>query len=164
MMWRLSHRFDPCAAAIADRHYSRQKPGTPQFMPTGSAFVLHYASDVGEAVWGTSWPNAEWVRHEWAGAWMCSIFRNESGDRASHLIRQAVAATRWHYGTPPELGMVTFVNEDAVREKANPGHSFIIAGFRPVGRTKVHGLLALQMAPKRMPEPEPPLGGQMGLI
>jgi hypothetical protein len=33
---RKSHRFDPVGVALADRHYSRQKPGSPQFMPPGS--------------------------------------------------------------------------------------------------------------------------------
>lgn len=32
MLWHLSHRADPASAEIADRHYSRQKPGTPQFV------------------------------------------------------------------------------------------------------------------------------------
>lgn len=158
VIWHLSDRGDPRSVEIADRHYSRQKPGTGQFMPTGRAFVL-YAP--GQAVWGTSWPMAEYTKHDWAGAWICSMFRNEGAGRSSTLIRQAVAATRWRYGEPPDLGMVTFVNEAVVREKQNPGHCFIIAGFRPVGRTKKRGLLVLQLLPKKMPEPRPPLGGQI---
>lgn len=39
-LWHLSHRFDPRAVAIADRHYNRQKPGTPQFVPPGRCKVL----------------------------------------------------------------------------------------------------------------------------
>lgn len=164
MIWQLANRAHPPSAAIADRHYSRQKPGAAQFMPTGRAFVLHAVDGGGrEAVWGTSWPLAEHTRHAWAGAWICSIFRNEGVGRSSDLIRQAVAATRWRYGEPPAEGMVTFVNERHVRTKANPGHCFIIAGFRPVGRTKVHGLLALRLDPARMPPPEAPAGAQFGL-
>lgn len=152
MIWHRSHRFDPRAVALADRHYSRQKPGTPQFMPAGSAFVLYAAGELGEAVWGTSWP--AFSQHAWAGAWICSIFRNEGAGRASALIRDAVAATRAHYGVPPALGLVTFVDPRFVRPKADPGHCFIVAGFRPCGFTG-SGLLALRLAPERMPPAAP---------
>lgn len=100
MIWRLSHRFDPASVQIADRHYSRQKPGTPQFMPAGSALVLHADINGQGAVWGTSFPLEQFTHHEWAGAWMCSIFRNETSVRASSMIRDAVAATLFHYGEP----------------------------------------------------------------
>ena len=40
MNWRLSHRADPEARVLADRHYNRQKPGTPQFVPPGRCLVL----------------------------------------------------------------------------------------------------------------------------
>lgn len=56
MNWTISHRFDPLAVAIADRHYNRQKPGTPQFVPPGRCLVLLG----GEALWVTSWPFAEY--------------------------------------------------------------------------------------------------------
>jgi hypothetical protein len=163
MIWHLSWRADPFARRIADNHYSRQKPGTAQFVPTGSCMVLSAATDTGKAYWVTSWPQAEWVKHDWAGAWICSAFRNEGAGKASKMIKQAVAATRAFYGEPPALGMVTFVDEKEVREKDDPGHCFIIAGFRPCGYTK-GGLLALQMTPERMPAPEPPIGLQLGLV
>lgn len=162
MIWRLSWRADPFARKIADRHYSRQKPGTAQFVATGSCMVLSALTDAGRAYWVTSWPLAEWTKHDWAGAWMCSAFRNEGAGRSSRMIRQAVAATRHYYGEPPALGMVTFVDPKKVREKVDPGHCFIIAGFRPCGFTN-GGLLALQMLPKKMPAPEPALGSQLEL-
>lgn len=40
MPWCLSHRFDPAAKALADRHYNRQKPDSPQFVPPGACLVL----------------------------------------------------------------------------------------------------------------------------
>lgn len=40
MNWRISHRADPVACRIADRHYNRQKVGTPQFVPPGRCLVL----------------------------------------------------------------------------------------------------------------------------
>lgn len=163
MIWRLSHRFDPAAARVADRHYSRQKPGTPQFMPSGSALVLHSNVNGQEAVWGTSYPLEEYTKHAWAGAWMCSLFRNETAVRASTMIRDAIAATRFHYGEPPAQGMVTFVDEASVREKDHPGHAFIIAGFRVVGKTKAREYLALQLRPEKMPAARPALGMQLGM-
>ena len=60
MNWRLSHRADARALPIADRHYNRQKVGTPQFVPPGRCLVL-LTEDAG-ALWVTSWPFAEYVR------------------------------------------------------------------------------------------------------
>lgn len=148
MAWRLSHRADPEAVALADRHYSRQKPGTPQFVPPGRCVVL--VTTCGKAVWVTSWPYAEYVKHAWPGAWVCSIFRNEGAGLSSDLIREAIAITRsiWE---PPALGLVTFVDAAKVRRKRDPGRCFIKAGGRPVGRTK-GGLHAIQFLPGDMPE------------
>ena len=155
--WCISHRADPAAAALADRHYNRQKPGAPQFAPTGSCAV--FLTDCGRAFWITSAPLAEWVKHEWAGAWICSAFRNEGAGLASCLIRMAVAATRAHYGEPPELGMVTFIDRGKVRPtmvrgRAVWGWTYRKAGFVECGETK-GGLLALQMLPTAMPDPLP---------
>ena len=132
-------------------------------MPTGSCVVLHANVNGQEAVWGTSFPKEEFTHHEWAGAWMCSIFRNETAVRASSMIRDAVAATRFHYGSPPEKGMMTFVDEAAVRDKSHPGHAFIIAGFRVVGKTRRREFLALQLRPEKMPAARPALGMQQRL-
>lgn len=161
VMWRLAHRAHPFARDIADRHYNRQSIGADNIAPPGRALVLVAQTETGKALWITSWPFAEYVKHEWAGAWICSAFRNEGAGKASTLIREAIAATRAYYGAPPELGMVTFVDPAKVRAKADPGHTFIIAGFRPCGKTK-GGLPALQMLPAAMPEPEPALGFQLG--
>lgn len=169
MIWRASWRADPRAKALADRHYSRQNPAADQFMPAGSCAVFYAETATGRAVWGTSWPLAEWVKHEWAGAWVCSIFRNEGAGVASDLIRQAVAATRAHYGRTPELGMVTFVDRGKVRPtmvRGRPvyGWSFMKAGFRHVGETKELGLLAYLLAPADMPPAEMAMGVQQGLF
>lgn len=155
MRWCLSHRADPAAARLADRHYNRQKVGAPQFAPTGSCLVL--VTDCGRAFWITSAPFAEYVKHAWAGAWVCSAFRSEGAGCASMLIRQAVAATLAYYGEPPDLGMVSFIDEKKVRPikvrgVKTWGWTWLKAGFRVSGRTK-GGLLAVQMLPSDMPEP-----------
>lgn len=148
--WQPSHRFDPRGAVIADRHYNRQTVGSPQFVPPGRCVVLRHDDD---ALWTTSWPFAEYVRHAWAGAWVNSLFRNESDRLASELIVEAVAHTRsvWE---PPELGMVTFVDARKVRRSREPGRVYRLAGFVRVGMTK-GGLLAYQLLPADMPAPVP---------
>lgn len=153
----MSNRADPAARVIADRHYNRQKIGTPQFAPTGSCVV--FLTDCGRAFWITSAPFAEWVKHAWAGAWVNSAFRSEGAGVASQLIREAVAATRAFYGKPPSLGMVTFIDRSKVkptmvRGKPVWGWTYRKAGFVDAGETK-GGLLALQLWPDAMPDPEP---------
>ena len=149
MIWKRSHRADPAARTIADRHYNRQKPGTPQFVPPGRCLVL--LSSCERALWVTSWPFAEYVRHAWAGAWVNSTFRNEGAGLSSDLIRQAVSATRSFWPNVPELGMITFVDASKVRHKRDPGRCYRMAGFSHVGYTK-GGLLAFQMLPRDIQE------------
>lgn len=161
MNWTLSHRADPRAVAIADRHYNRQHIGSPQFVPPGRCLVL--LTPEADALWVSSWPFAEYVRHEWAGAWMCSCFRNESPYLSSGLIREAVAATQAYWGEPPTLGMVTFVDPSKVRRKRDWGRCYRRAGFHVCGKTK-GGLIALQLMPHEMPEPAMPVFGQGHLI
>lgn len=157
--WTLSHRADPAALVIADRHYNRQKPGTPQFVPPGRCLVLTADS----AVWVTSWPFAEYVKHAWAGAWVNSLFRNEGDTLSSTLIREAVAATRWYWPEVPDIGMVTFVDAEKVRHKRDPGRCYLKAGFKNIGHTK-GGLVVLQMLAYAMPEPAAPRGTTISLL
>lgn len=160
MIWELAHRCDKFARDIADRHYNRQSVGADNFVPPGRCLVMKAETVTGIAFWVTSWPFAEYVKHEWRGAWICSAFRNEGAGKASEMIREAVAATRAHYGEPPELGMITFVDRGKVRPYISAGgkeifgQSFRQAGFRECGETK-GGLLALQMKPTDMPDSEP---------
>jgi hypothetical protein len=160
MPWAISHRADTRALPLADRHYNRQKPGTPQFVPPGRCVVL--LTPDADALWVSSWPFSEYVKHAWAGAWVCSCFRNESPALSSTLIRAAVAATRWTWPDVPPLGMVTFVDAGKVRS-TNPGCCYLKAGWRRAGHT-AGGLVALQLDPDAMPAPEPPLGAQLPLL
>jgi len=159
MGWRLSHRADQRARVIADRHYNRQSVGSAQFVPPGRCLVLWQP----RAFWVTSWPFAEYTKHAWAGAWVCSAFRNEGAGLSSTLIRDAVAHTRWQWPDVPELGMITFVNRDKVRHKRDPGRCYRKAGFAPCGET-AGGLLALQLLESGMPAAAPPLNSQVDLM
>lgn len=152
--WHETWKADPVARVLADRHYNRQKVGSPFFVPPGRSYVLRTLE--GDAVWVTSWPYAEYVLHEWAGAWVNSLFRNEGPHLSSSLVLEAVAMTRHRFGEPPAKGMVTFVSEEHTRRKRDPGRCYRKAGFRVVGRTKEKGLVALQLLPEDMPEPIPP--------
>lgn len=161
MIWRWSHRADPRAREIADRHYNRQSVGAAQFVPPGRCLVLYAEASGGKAFWVTSWPFAEYVRHAWGGAWMCSAFRNEEAGTASSLISDAIAATLFVFGAAPPLGMVTFLNRakvkpTKVRGVPTWGRSWHLAGFRDCGETK-GGLLAMQLLPEDMPAPASPL-------
>ena len=160
MLWELSHRADLKARLLADRHYNRQKVGATHFVPPGRCAVFYARAVSGEAFWVTSYPFAEYVRHAWGGAWICSAFRNEGAGRASDLIREAIAATRFVFGEPPVLGMVTFVDRRKVRPTLVRGEkvwgwTYRRAGFVDAGETK-GGLLALQMPPETMPAAEAP--------
>lgn len=152
--WCVSHRADPAAAKLADRHYNRQHIGSPQFAPTGSCAV--FLTICGRAFWVTSNPKAEWVKHAWAGAWVCSAFRSEGAGRASELIVAAVRATRAHYGDPPTLGMVSFIDRGKVKPikvRGEPtwGWTYRKAGFVYAGETK-GGLMVMQLHPVDMPQ------------
>ncbi len=166
-MWLLSNRADVRARPIADRHYNRQKVGARQFVPPGRCLVLLTPS-LG-SLWVTSWPFGQYVKHRWPGAWVCSCFRRESptDPLASDLIRDAVAATRYRYGDPPTLGMVTFIDREhvtpiKVRGVKTWGRTYIKAGFEPDGTTK-GGLLAFRLPPDAMPAAAPAIGEQYAM-
>lgn len=100
------------------------------------------------------------VMHDWPGAWICNLFRNEGAGLSSELILEAVSVMRYDFGEPSSLGMVTFVDPLAVRHKRDPGRCFIKAGFRRVGFTKVRKRIVLQLLPRDMPQPEMAIGQQ----
>lgn len=158
MNWLLSHRADKRALPLADRHYSRQHIGAPQFVPPGRCLVL--LTEDGGALWTTSYPFAAYVKHAWRGAWVNSLFRRESGPLASELIRDAVAATMDKWPEPPAVlcpycgdvvAMVTFINQKHVRHKRDFGRCYVKAGFRRcTGKTKA-GLVVVHLAVSALP-------------
>lgn len=148
--WTISHRADLEVLPLADRHYNRQKVGSPQFVPPGRCVVLLSVNR--DAFWVTSWPFKEYVKHAWGGAWICSAFRNEGPTLSSELIIQAVAITRGIWTDVPKLGMVTFIDTTKVRKKRDWGRCYRKSGFKECGMTK-GGLVALQLLPRDMPEP-----------
>jgi len=168
--WRLSWRDDPAARAVADRHYNRQHVGASGFVPPGSCLVLKTeTSPVTRrpwAVWVTSWPQAQWVKHRWAGAWINTLYRREGGPGpASELIRWAVAHSMHRWPDVPPLGIVTFVDPAEVASEV-PGYCYLRAGWRHVGQTVDDGYLAFQLTGARMLRRERPVpvpGSQLTL-
>ena len=180
MRWCLSDSFDVRALPLADRHYNRRKIGSPQFAPPGRRLVLLTAD--ASAFWITSYPFAEYVRHRWGGAWVCSAFRNEGSERSSDLIVDALAATRSIWEPPRiatwiivsrrpdrtivergEVAMVTFVDRNKVRRKRDPGRCYRRAGFEEIGQTE-GGLVALGIRTERMPPARAAVGAQLALV
>lgn len=164
MMWTKAHRADKDCLPVADRHYNRQTVGSPQFVPPGRCIVLKARG----ALWVTSWQFAEYVKHQWAGAWVNSLFRKECEGIASEYIRAAIAATRYEWPHVPDLGLVTFLDPKHVRERKVRGRqaigiSYFEAGFKHVGYTKA-GLWVMQLLPDEMPEPSPATGHAMSLF
>lgn len=153
-VWTRSHRADVDALPLADRHYNRQKVGSPQFVPPGRCLVLKATG----ALWVTSWPFPEFVRHAWPGAFVNSLFRKECDGVASAFIRAACAATRAEWPEVPALGMVTFIDPIEVKPRKVRGRlciafSYFEAGFVHVGYTKA-GLWVMQLTPEKFPAAE----------
>src|SRR4051812_31312366 len=102
-VWTRRGRFDKTAVAIADRHYSREKPGTPQV--GGPGYLLVFVTPDELACWITkrhadSIFDGKRTRTTADGfrGYRCALFRNESRHLASDLILAAVALTERIWG------------------------------------------------------------------
>lgn len=146
MTWTMTHKGDNRAVALADRHYTRQKPGTPQFCRPGRNIVL--LSEYADALWVT-WSG---IRDDDYEAWECTLFRNEGKYLSSHLIVLALGITRHLWGMPPRDGIITYVGQ------RYRGGCFHAAGFRRAGMSKSYKPL-LQLSADRMPPPLEPADG-----
>lgn len=146
-VFEVANRADRRCAALADRHYNRRAVGARQFVPPGKPLVLFRP--------GVLWVTLAQLHqdHAWPGAWVCSIFRNETSWLSSALIRTAVDRTIAEWGPlPTPHRMITFVDaaKTAARRSrhAGAGACFRHAGWSEIGRTKGgHGraeLLVLQ--------------------
>ena len=143
--WVEVRRCDPRAAAIVDRHYSRQTPGAPEFMPPGETFVL-LTRDEG-AVWGACL-NLDPVGNL---RWRVTVFRREHGALASELIGEATSLTfdRWRErGGLPEVPLTTEIDPRCTRRKRDPGRCFLRAGWRVLDPNR-NGLVVLAAAEAR---------------
>jgi hypothetical protein len=153
--WRVVTKFDAPACAIADRHYSRRKPGSGQFMPPGQTLVL--LSACGRAVfgWWRPHPRSKIKAMNGLDGWTCTIFRNEGAGLSSELIREAEEELLDRYDVGPD-GFITYVWDSKVRS-ANPGACFKRAGYRRRGRSADGRKTLLTKAAPPSRAPVPPL-------
>lgn len=116
-------------AALADRHYSRQKIGARQFLRNGRKLVLRNAPGTVLFAW-----IFQQVRMDGQKGYNCAIFRNESSQRASEIILEAEqrAFARWGpcriytYIDPRQTAPIIRHGERIV------GYSFRKAGWKPL--------------------------------
>lgn len=127
MAWTRVPKFHREACLLADRHYSRRKPGTNQFMPPGQTIVLFRPG----AVFGWWRPRPGIRAMNGLDGWTCTIFRNETGELSSALILEA---ERFIDQCGPD-GLITYVFDRKVRS-VNPGACFKAAGYERTGRSR----------------------------
>lgn len=158
--WQRIHHNDPRALDMADRHYSRKSPGTPEFVAAGEKVVLmHFAPDgTPAALWASHRPapaaNLAQPRFDGLDVWDCSIFRIEQRTvHASDLIREAVAITRGVWPELPRDGFYTTIDPRKVppikrRGRDTWGYSYSKAGWQEqAARTKSRKLLVFILPP-----------------
>jgi hypothetical protein len=146
--WVRVTKFDVRACALADRHYSRRKVGSPQFMPPGQTIVLLTEDE--QAVWGW-WrpaPSSGLKAMNGLDGWTCTIFRNESDRLSSTLVLDAeLAVAQYGYDIGPD-GFITYVWDKRI-QSVNPGFCFKVAGWRVTGRSADNRKTLLQKSPGR---------------
>jgi hypothetical protein len=115
----------------ADKHYTRQKPGTAQATRPGCNLVL-LTSD-GSAAWVVWRPIPSVGRLDDLEAWECTLFRNEGVRLSSTLIVEAVEVTHRKWGWPPRDGLITAVGITQTKRRRSkrspPGKCFLEAGW-----------------------------------
>ncbi len=112
---------------MADRHYSRNKVGSPQFCVPGRNLVLRSA--IGDVLFVWIWQQ---YRRDNQKGYYCSIFRNESMRLSSEIILEAEKRAVEKWGTNR---FFTFVNAEKIKS-VNPGYCFKKAGWKREGFTK----------------------------
>ena len=133
--WHRVTKFNADSAALADRHYSRRKIGSPQFMPPGQTVILMTAAADAVFGWWRPDPTSGIKQMNGLDGWTCTIFCNESlAWRSSRMI---LAAERFLLDlgvTVGPDGFITYVWDRKVAS-TNPGYCFKQAGWKVTGRS-----------------------------
>jgi hypothetical protein len=129
--WRVVSKAHHALVALADKHYTRQKPGTPLCTRPGVNLpMLTVDCLAGWIVWR---PIPEVGRKDSLEAWEVTLFRNDGPALSSDLIRTATAMTFRQWGWPPRDGLITAVGVTATRrrrsKRSTPGACFLHAGW-----------------------------------
>lgn len=153
-MWQRVTKFDPRSAALADRHYSRRKVGSPQFMPPGQTMILLTPNADAVFGWWRPHPGSGLQAMNGLDGWTCTIFRNEGPTLSSELILAAERELLAEHDCGPD-GLLTYVWSAKVRS-SNPGCCFKRAGWKRAGMS-ADGRKVLLRKPAAQPAPELPL-------
>lgn len=146
--WLSVRDGDPRAFALFQRHYSyhdyadgrRQRYGyRNRFLICGPGEKLLLLGADERALFG--WRRGSDASQGYCVS--CTVFRNESGQRSSDLIREA-AALAWEKW--PGERLVTYVDPRKVKS-SNPGYCFLMAGWSKCGITTVNKLIILELLP-----------------
>lgn len=133
-VWNRVTKFDPRSAALADRHYSRRKIGSPQFMPPGQTLILLSPDERAVFGWWRPDPASGIKAMNGLDGWTCTIFRNESPMRSSEMILAAEMVLLGSGHSIGPSGFITYVWDKKVDSK-NPGYCFKCAGWSVTGRS-----------------------------
>lgn len=156
--WCPAPKTHPGLLALADRHYTRQRPGTKQFCRPGVNFTLLLSDN--SAGWATWRPIPQVGRMDDLEAWECTFFRNEGARLSSELIAEATELTYRAWGWPPRDGLITAVGIDATRGRRSrwspPGRCFLAAGWSLIAQSHERVWLAAPR-PRKWPRRRPPL-------
>ncbi len=120
---------DPEMAALADRHYSRQTVGAREFVGSGRKLVIR--DRLGLIVFAWLWQYEE-LRKDGQIGYNCTIFRNESDQRSSDIIKRCVKMAFDKWGANR---VFTYVDPTKI-QSVNPGYCFKRAGWEFVGTSK----------------------------
>lgn len=144
--WQRVTKFDREAVALADRHYSRRKIGSPQFMPPGQTVVLRVPGEPTVWGWWRPHPSHSLTAMNGLNGWTCTIFRNESKILSSLLVLDAEDCfSEFGLDVGPD-GLLTYVWDKRVKSR-NPGFCYKLAGWSAVGRSADNKKTLLQKLP-----------------
>ncbi|MFD1736090.1 hypothetical protein ACFSCX_05880 [Bacillus salitolerans] len=141
--WIVSYKGDQDCRKLADRHYNRIKYGTvgsPHWTRPGDNLILRNADCT--AVW-VSWRSKYKRKDSYGYAWENVIFRNESTQLSSELIKMAMFATVKEFGELPHDGFITYIDSEEVgtTHNHNPGYCYLKSGFVKQPKKSSKGLI-----------------------
>ena len=136
--WIMAQDGEPELIMIYERHYScyhyRDGRKRTKFVGPGESIILTTPKRDALFVW------RKFIDDSGQKGVNCAVFRNESTELSSDLIREAdaIAAFCW-----PLERHYTYVRASAVKSR-NPGFCFICAGWKRCGHTN-SGLVVLDL-------------------
>lgn len=145
--WVESKDGDRAAFFLYRQHYSSRKnphPSVRLFVGPGEKMVLVGFLCRALFVW------RKFMDDSGQQGVNCSVFRNESSNKSSEMIREAMqlASLRW----PKERLYTTVDAEATIRrrsKRSRPGECFLRAGWTECGKTK-GGLIILEAMPEQL--------------